>query len=85
MNDIMQGAVFRCPVCGAELTMLSPNTGGKCRLRCCNTDMEQLQHNVIFYVCPVCGAEIGVLNQSHGHFEPRCCDTEMVVRQTKVS
>jgi desulfoferrodoxin-like iron-binding protein len=68
--------IYRCPVCGAELTVLAAGTG-EFRPRCCNRDMIPQSRGLAFYVCPVCGAEVGVLLEGGGQFEPRCCNTNM--------
>ena len=74
--DRFRGRVYRCPVCGAEITVLA-SVAGNFRPRCCNTDMLVKRGQATFYVCPVCGAEIAVLKESAGEFRPRCCNTAM--------
>lgn len=71
-----RGAVFRCPVCHAEITVLAYRMGDF-HPRCCNTDMARLPRSVQFYVCPVCGAQIGVLRKGAGAHSWRCCNTDM--------
>jgi len=73
-----RGRVYRCPVCGAEVAVLSPRMGGFAP-RCCNTDMAPTDRRVAFYYCPVCGAEIAVLREGRGEFLPRCCNTDMKI------
>ncbi|MFO7957640.1 MAG: hypothetical protein R6X33_11145 [Candidatus Brocadiia bacterium] len=72
-----RGTVYRCPVCGAELVVLT-GSAGNFAPRCCNRDMVRLASAVTFYFCPVCGAELAVLNESAGEFEPVCCNRPMI-------
>ncbi len=72
-----KGMVYRCPVCGAELTVLGDATG-EFDPRCCDCAMESQDERVAFYVCPQCGAEIAVLKEGEGEFLPRCCDSPML-------
>jgi predicted RNA-binding Zn-ribbon protein involved in translation (DUF1610 family) len=73
----MLGRVYRCPVCGAELTVVSFNTGDFAP-RCCNVAMEAKPDRAVFYWCPVCGAMLTVMRERRGGaFAPRCCHTAM--------
>ncbi len=72
-----KGTLYRCPVCGAEATVLAERIG-EFRPRCCNREMAPLGERVAFYYCPVCGAEIAVIKQGEGRFEPWCCNRPMV-------
>ncbi len=72
-----RGMVYRCPICGAEITVLATQMDNFCP-RCCNRDMEPLKRRVVFYLCPLCGAEIAVLKGGGaGEFAPRCCNRPM--------
>ncbi len=71
-----RGMVYRCPICGAEITVLAQGMDEFCP-RCCNRDMTALKRRVAFYICPVCGAEITVLRPGGGEFAPRCCNRPM--------
>ena len=71
-----KGQVYRCPVCGAELSVLADRAGDFAPV-CCSRPMEPQDERLAFYVCPVCGAEIGVVHAGESSFRPRCCDTEM--------
>ncbi len=72
-----RGAIYRCPVCGAEVIVLAPCQGSFAP-RCCNQPMEYRPQRVRFYVCPVCGSEIAALNNTSGsQFTPRCCGQHM--------
>jgi endogenous inhibitor of DNA gyrase (YacG/DUF329 family) len=77
-REKQRGAVYRCPVCGAEVAVLSSQFGDFAP-RCCNCAMVAQPRRLIFYVCPVCGAEIAVLSESAGCFTPYCCNTDMLV------
>ncbi len=70
------GRVYRCPVCGAEVAVLSRDMG-EFRPRCCSVEMELVPRRLVFYVCPVCGAEIAIVKPGEGEFQPRCCNTDM--------
>ncbi len=75
------GQVYRCPVCGAELTVIQA-TRGELAPRCCNQPMALLPRLRRAYRCPVCGAEIVVVRQGHGALAPQCCNEPMSVVQT---
>ena len=72
-----KGMVYRCPLCGAEVTVLG-NAMGEFSPRCCDCAMEPRDELVAFYVCPHCGSEIAVLQKGEGEFLPRCCDSPML-------
>jgi hypothetical protein len=76
-RPIARGTLFRCPVCGAEIVMLSRRQGDF-QPRCCNREMQPLARRVVFYVCPVCRAEIAVLIEGRGILQPRCCNRDMI-------
>ena len=71
-----RGSVYRCPVCGAEITALA-RRHGRFEPRCCNVKMAKDPRRLAIYVCPVCGAEIGMLTGAPRGFEPRCCNVAM--------
>jgi len=71
------GLVFRCPICGAEVTVVSTHLGDFTP-RCCSTDMICKEQRVSFYYCPRCGAEIAVLREGYGDFQPHCCGIDML-------
>ena len=71
-----RGLVYRCPVCGAELAIVSKQTGDF-HPRCCNVLMEPKPDRLIFYRCPRCGSELMHINQGNTAFKPRCCNIEM--------
>lgn len=71
-----RGVVYRCPVCGAEVSILARRIGAF-EPRCCNRPMEPQARRLIFYYCAVCGAEIALLKEGEGPFEPSCCNEPM--------
>jgi ribosomal protein L37AE/L43A len=71
-----RGVVYRCPVCGAELTVVARRTGVFAP-RCCNQPMQPRPQRLAFYACPVCGSELVVVRQGPGEFTPRCCNRLM--------
>jgi len=71
-----RGSIYRCPVCGAEITVLA-RQHGRFEPRCCNTKMVKQRRRTVIYVCPVCGAEIGILTSAPNSFKPRCCNVAM--------
>jgi hypothetical protein len=77
---IGKGVVYRCRICGAELTVLAGGAG-RFEPRCCNRAMDALPGRLHFNYCPVCGAELVVLNEAGGRFEPRCCNQPMVLEE----
>lgn len=72
-----KGTVYHCPVCGAEVTILS-DPKGEFVPRCCNVDMVPKRQRAEFYVCPRCGAELAVVRQGSGEFLPQCCNVDMI-------
>jgi desulfoferrodoxin-like iron-binding protein len=73
------GAVYRCPVCGAEVSVVRDGAGALAP-RCCNQPMERLAGRHKAYYCPVCGAEVMVIRPGAGALAPRCCNEPMVPR-----
>jgi len=74
------GQVYRCPVCGAEVSVIADGEGALAP-RCCNRDMRLRPNRHDAYVCPVCGAEVMVLKESVGALTPFCCNEPMQVKQ----
>lgn len=72
-----RGAVYRCPVSGAELAVLAPHAE-RFTPRCCNVDMLEKPRKMVFYFCAVCGAEIGAIDRQSESFHPVCCNTDMI-------
>ncbi len=74
------GQVYRCGVCGAEVSVVK---GGQGELapRCCNQPMALLPVLHVAWFCPICGSELLVLKEGGGALAPRCCNTPMVRRE----
>ena len=81
VRKLASGRVYRCPVCGAELTVIYPGTGCLGAI-CCNRPMELLGRVSPIYRCPLCGAELTVINQgSTARLGPICCNRPMERRK----
>jgi len=74
------GQVYRCPVCGAEASVIR-SAPGALAPRCCNTAMRLLSEAHATYFCPVCGSECMVIRQGSAAPEPRCCNRPMLRRK----
>ena len=72
-----KGSVYRCPVCGAEISVLA-GRHGVFEPVCCNVRMIKLSRRLVIYRCPVCDAEIGIVAASCGDFNPSCCNVKML-------
>ena len=74
------GKMYRCPVCGAEVAIVSLKAGNFAP-RCCNTAMLPLPRRGVFYRCPICGAMVMIIHAVRSSvFAPRCCNTDMLRR-----
>jgi predicted RNA-binding Zn-ribbon protein involved in translation (DUF1610 family) len=76
----VSGVVYRCPVCGAEVTAVGSRMG-EFTPRCCNRPMRRMSQRATLYDCPVCGAAIVIVRKGRGRFEPRCCNHPMAERR----
>ena len=80
-RKLSPGRVYRCPVCGAELTVIYSGTG-RLGAICCNRPMELLGQVSPIYRCPLCGAELTVINQGPtDRLAPVCCNCPMELRR----
>lgn len=70
------GQVYRCLVCGAEVTVIK-GAPGELAPVCCNQQMNLLPQRHRAFHCPVCGAEIVVIRQGPGELGPVCCNRPM--------
>ena len=70
------GQVYRCLICGAEVTVIQ-GMRGELTPRCCNEPMTLLPRHSRAFRCPVCGAEIVVVAQGPGELAPQCCNEPM--------
>jgi DNA-directed RNA polymerase subunit RPC12/RpoP len=71
--------VYRCPICGAEVTVLG-EPKGHFSPRCCGKDMALLARRVRIYFCPQCGAQVMLVTPGQGDFQPRCCGLDMLIK-----
>jgi desulfoferrodoxin-like iron-binding protein len=76
IGAIPLGRVYRCPVCGAELSVIR-NGKGSLRPVCCNTHMVQLKTINHLYVCSICGSELMVIRGGVKTMNPLCCNKKM--------
>ena len=70
------GAMYRCELCGAEITLLHPAPEGFTPV-CCNRPMDLMELRAVLYRCPVCGAEAALIRTGAPDFIPRCCNVDM--------
>lgn len=73
------GRVYRCRICGAELSVIKSGSG---RLRpiCCNTEMTALKAVHTVYVCSICFSELMVIRGGK-NLEPVCCNKKMIKKR----
>jgi len=70
------GSVYRCPVCGAEISLIRPG-GGHLTPVCCNVKMELLGEVNAVYHCSVCRCTVMQIVDRGGTLSPRCCNRSM--------
>jgi competence CoiA-like predicted nuclease len=75
-KTITRGAVYRCPVCGAELSVVITGSR-KLGPRCCNTLMVLTERINAVYVCPVCGSELMLVSGDTKGLQLVCCNRPM--------
>ena len=73
------GAVYRCPVCGAEVLVIRADSGRLAPV-CCNRPMVRLAARARIFYCPVCGAELAVIRDAGGELAPVCCNRPMLAK-----
>lgn len=78
-GDPVLGEVYRCPICGAELSVIRASKGDLAPV-CCNRRMEPLVRINTVYYCPLCGSELMIIRDGRGRPEPICCDQRMRIR-----
>jgi predicted RNA-binding Zn-ribbon protein involved in translation (DUF1610 family) len=72
------GSVYRCPVCGAEVSIMRHGEGSLGPY-CCNVAMELTDQINLIFRCPLCGTEIMAIKETEvGKLEPYCCDNLMM-------
>ncbi|MFQ5586384.1 MAG: hypothetical protein ACE5GF_06150 [Thermodesulfobacteriota bacterium] len=70
------GNVYRCPVCGAELSVIRAG-GGRLAPVCCNRRMELLERVNKVYLCSICHCEVMHIVEGGGSLSPNCCNQPM--------
>jgi len=70
------GSVYRCPVCGAELSLIRPG-GGHLAPVCCNRNMELLGKVSTVYHCSVCRCAVMHIVDRGGKLSLLCCNKSM--------
>lgn len=70
------GRVYRCPVCGAELSVIKGGNG-ILKPMCCNTEMIMLKKINTVYICLVCFSELMVIKGHGKKLNPICCNKKM--------
>ncbi|MFQ5329764.1 MAG: hypothetical protein ACE5D4_07235 [Thermodesulfobacteriota bacterium] len=70
------GSVYRCPICGAELSVIRPGRGHLSPI-CCNKKMELLETVKPVYCCQICKCEVMHVVVKAGGLRPACCNQPM--------
>ena len=78
MAETHRGNVYRCPLCGAEVTVLAYKSGDF-DPHCCNVEMVLTKSNVVFFYCTECAAEVTLLHGEEQRLDLHCCNKPMVV------
>jgi endogenous inhibitor of DNA gyrase (YacG/DUF329 family) len=74
----LRGKVYRCPICGAEVTVLAHECG-EFHPVCCNVPMTLEERTLVFYVCPHCRSEVTLTEGfNESAFAPMCCNAAMI-------
>ena len=76
LTSVELGTVYRCPVCGAEVSLIRGGTGVLAPI-CCNVAMEATGRTNPAYFCTECGSEIMVVAGEPDNLEPVCCNKPM--------
>jgi DNA-directed RNA polymerase subunit RPC12/RpoP len=76
-SKAVQGQVFRCLVCRAEVTVV--RAGGSLPTpRCCNRFIVLEARLARVFYCVNCGAEVTVIREGGCVPAPRCCNRFML-------
>ncbi len=71
------GSVYRCPVCGAEVSVIRHGKG-VLGPYCCDEAMELIEQINTISRCTLCASEIMTIKEEpKGKLEPFCCDKLM--------
>lgn len=72
------GSVYRCPVCGAEVSVIRHGKGSLGPV-CCDEAMELADQINTIFRCTLCATEIMTIKEEpEATLEPFCCDKLMV-------
>ena len=74
---VVQGQVFVCPHCGAEVTVVWAGAR-RPTPRCCNQQMVLQDRLARVFYCPNCGSEVTVIREGRCVPTPRCCNRPML-------
>ncbi len=74
------GNVYRCPICGAELSVIRSGRGHLSPI-CCNKRMELIESINPVYLCQVCHCEVMHIVVKGGRLNPTCCNQPMMRRE----
>ncbi len=78
------GALYRCPVCRSELSVIREGDG-RFDPRCCNRPMDFTGRINPVYYCPMCGSELMPVILRSEDFEPLCCNRPMFPREVHMA
>ncbi|MEE9543953.1 MAG: hypothetical protein V3V95_09275 [Thermodesulfobacteriota bacterium] len=71
------GSVYRCPICGAEVSIMRHGKG-HIGPYCCNEPMELTDQIYLIFRCSMCGSEMMAIKEIDvGKLELYCCDNLM--------
>lgn len=74
------GRTYRCPVCGAEIAVISASSQ-ELDPHCCNVPMKPLRKIFPVYYCEICGSEImAIQGKDWKKLEASCCNKPMTPR-----
>jgi len=79
---VVQGQVFVCLNCGAEVTVVLAG-GNPPTPRCCNRAMVLQECLARVFYCANCGAEVTIIREGGFVPTPRCCNRPMLPKVAK--
>ncbi len=71
------GSVYRCPVCGAEVSVIRHGKGSLGPY-CCDVAMELTDQINTIFRCTLCATEVMTIKETESKLEPFCCDKLMI-------
>ena len=80
----VQGQVFVCPRCGAEVMVVRAGSR-RPTPRCCNGPMVLQERLARVFHCPNCGSEVTVIREGGSVPTPRCCNRFMLARAAQAA